>query len=121
MASKLLVTFRRQSSLLSPSSTISMPWVNFVRFVDYFDSLNEGWALVGPFQSISRIDAMRNRSKEKTQTLTYLWTEFNDCFCSNWADKIYAFLGIADDTAFSQAFPVNYTSTRFDQYSLLLS
>lgn len=48
-----------------------MPWVNFVRFVDYFDSLNEGWALVGPFQSISRIDAMRNRSKEK-KTDTYV-------------------------------------------------
>lgn len=118
MASKIDVLYNKSS--WSPARSQSIPWDTWIHLVRLFKAQNETWIPSDLTRRVLRIEDLRNSGHRGRNTLTVLLEESNDCFCSNWVDKIYALIGIAAD-CISGCLGVNYTQPRLELYSELMS
>ncbi|EPE31154.1 hypothetical protein GLAREA_04121 [Glarea lozoyensis ATCC 20868] len=96
MASTIMVYF----------GTESMEWNDFVKLLNWYREKNSNDAAT---QTVIKLDAMR-RSKFTQKgnfSLQNLVDGFRDAFCTLQHDKVYAFIGLANDTV-EEEIPINY-------------
>jgi hypothetical protein len=104
MASKIMVSFGSES----------MEWNDFVKLLNWYREKNSNDAAT---QSILKLDNMR-RSKFTQKgdfSLQNLVDGFRDAFCTLQHDKVYAFIGLANDTV-EKEIPINYQKSTSEVY-----
>jgi hypothetical protein len=95
-----------------------MPWSTFIKLVELYRSHE-------PFTNdevdrVLRLERLRHTKYGEGSSLDELLQEFGECFCSVQLDKIYAFLGIADDEPGRYLIP-SYDKSAFQLYTDLLA
>lgn len=81
-----------------------MPWEDFITVVTAYRNRLEDDNSIG---RILRLDQMRLSMYREGYSLSGLIREFQDCFCENPRDKIYAFVGLSGDH-FNNSLPLDY-------------
>ncbi|CZR65228.1 uncharacterized protein PAC_15128 [Phialocephala subalpina] len=104
MASKIMVSFGSEP----------MEWNDFVKLLNWYREKNSNDAAT---QSILKLDNMRRSKFAQTGnfSLQNLVDEFRDAFCTLPHDKVYAFIGLANDTAENEI-PINYQKSASEVY-----
>jgi hypothetical protein len=108
MASSIRVHFGSQS----------IAWVEFVKLVNWYRS-NHRKANVG---NILKLDALRQSMylDRNTFSLAHLLTNFYDSFCSVKLDKVFAFVGMANECR-DGCIDVNYNKSPYSVYEDLIT
>ncbi|KAJ9657254.1 hypothetical protein H2201_008235 [Coniosporium apollinis] len=91
----------------------SLPWDNFLALVKWYQEENPSAQAVHYILKLGRLRESRYRDG-KTYALSDLLDTFRNSFCAVVHDKIYAFLGLANDH-FGEI-SVNYSRTAFELY-----
>lgn len=117
MASDIYVLYHVPS--WSKSKSEAIPWDIWIHLVRLFEAQNEAWVPTHITRRVLRIEDIRHPVDTNQNTFTSLLESFNDCFCSNWADKVYALIGIAEDHI-TDVVAANYSQSRLDMYSELI-
>ena len=117
MASDIYVLYHVPNWYMSKSEAV--PWVIWIHLVRLFEAQNEAWVPKHITRRVLRIEDIRHPVDTKQNTFTSLLESFNDCFCSNWADKVYALIGIAEDHM-TDVVAANYSQSRMNMYSELV-
>jgi hypothetical protein len=117
MASDIYVLYHVPSWYTSKSEAV--PWEIWIHLVRLFEAQNEAWVPTHITRRVLRIEEIRHPVDTKQNTFTSLLEGFNDCFCSNWADKVYALIGIAEDHM-TDVVAANYSQSRLSMYSELI-
>lgn len=104
MASKIIVSF----------GSGSMEWKDFVKLLNWYREQNPNDAAT---ESILKLDNMRRSKFAQTSSfsLQNLVDEFRDAFCTLPHDKVYAFIGLANDTV-EDEIPINYQKSASEVY-----
>jgi hypothetical protein len=104
MASKIIVCYG--SGL--------MEWKDFIESLNWYREHNPNDAAI---ESILRLDNMRRSKFKQTNSFSLqdLVDEFRDAFCALPHDKVYAFIGLANDTIDNEI-PVNYKKSESEVY-----
>ncbi|TVY15560.1 Heterokaryon incompatibility protein 6, OR allele [Lachnellula arida] len=104
MASKITVNHRSGS----------MEWKAFIKLLNWYREQNPNDAAT---QAILKLDNMRRSKFSQTESfsLQNLVDEFRDAFCELPHDKVYAFIGLANDTMDNEI-PVNYQQSESEVY-----
>jgi hypothetical protein len=108
MASSIQVHFGSQS----------IAWVEFIKLVNWY-RMNHRKANVG---NILKLDALRQSMylDRNTFSLTHLLTDFYDSFCSVKLDKVFAFVGMANECR-DGCIDVNYNKSPYSVYEDLIT
>jgi hypothetical protein len=106
MASKIKVCYGHDS----------LGWKDFVEWIDRYRRLNPGDVAA---DSIFTLEAMQKSKFTNATTLESLIEIFKDSFCTLPHDKIYAFLGLANDH-FDSRIPVDYGKSLYEVYQDVL-
>jgi hypothetical protein len=96
----------------------SSNWMEFYKLVDKYNQSCAGYPAIDPnINTIYKLDALRQNKYHggETYSLSHLLKSFQDSFASVTHDKIYAFLGMANDH-FDSRIPVDYTKGPFELY-----
>jgi hypothetical protein len=104
MASKITVNY----------GSGSMEWKDFIKLLNWYREQNPNDAAT---QAILKLDNMRRSKFSQTESfsLQNLVDEFRDAFCELPHDKVYAFIGLANDTIDNEI-PVNYQQSESEVY-----
>ncbi|KAG0647275.1 Heterokaryon incompatibility protein [Hyphodiscus hymeniophilus] len=91
----------------------SLPWDNFLALIMWYQEQNRSHPRVHHILELGRLRESRYKDG-KTYALSHLLNTFRDSFCSVIHDKVYAFLGLANDH-FGEI-SVNYSKSSFELY-----
>jgi hypothetical protein len=92
--------------------------MEFYKLVDKYSQSCAGDPTIDPnINTIYELDALRQNKYHgrETYSLSHLLKSFQDSFASVMHDKLYAFLGMANDH-FDSRIPVDYTKGPFERY-----
>ena len=108
MASSIRVHFGSQS----------IPWIEFIKLINWFRT-NHHKANVS---NILKLDALRQSMylDRNTFSLPHLLTDFHDSFCSVKLDKVFAFVGMANECR-NGCMDVNYNKSPYSVYEDLIT
>lgn len=92
----------------------SMDWKSFIKLLNWYREQNPNDAAT---HAILKLDNMRRAKFSQTESfaLRNLVDEFRDAFCELPHDKVYAFIGLANDTVDNEI-PVNYQQSEAEVY-----
>ncbi|KAK0122165.1 hypothetical protein ONS95_010425 [Cadophora gregata] len=104
MASKIRVSYGSGSE----------DWEDFIKLLNWYRAQNPNDAAA---HTILKLDKIRRSKFSQTENLSLLnlVDEFRDAFCELPHDKIYAFIGLANDT-YNKEVPVNYEKSVSEVY-----
>jgi hypothetical protein len=96
----------------------SIPWVEFIKLINWFRT-NHRKANVG---NILKLEALRKSMylDRNNFSLAHLLTDFHDSFCSVKLDKVFAFVGMANECR-NGCIDINYNKSPYSVYEDLMT
>jgi hypothetical protein len=106
------------SNIVVHSGSVPIPWKEFIKLGKWYES-NYAKANV---KNILKLEALRHsyHSDREKFTLAHTLINFRDAFCSSTHDKIFAFLGMADECLDGNCVAVDYSSSPHSLYHDIL-